>query len=198
MRKDCAQTQPHPLSPCYLYPKRRTVLHHWEQQLPQALYQSFHLLEACRHKAKAGISPGGLTVPSDTKLSISMSRHNRQTKRRRLSARYVLASERANRCYTLLNCGLEVVVAKGNRILPRINSTTGRSLQSYPGHIYECIYLHTYLFMYCIYLYLNIHHIFICSIYVFENIKEIKLPYSCLVLMLQTDRKLNDSKGKQP
>ena len=54
---------------------------------------------------------------------------------RRTPTPYFVVSGRASRCYTLLKGDLEVVVAKGNLIIPRQNSTTGYSLESYPGHI---------------------------------------------------------------
>ena len=59
----------------------------------------------------------------------------RQTSSRRTPTRYFKVSGRADRYYTLLKGDLEVVVAKGNLILPRRNSTTGCSLKSYPGPI---------------------------------------------------------------
>ena len=59
----------------------------------------------------------------------------RQTSPRRTPTRYFKASGRANRYYTLLKGDLEVVVAKGNLILPRRNSATGCSFMSYPGRI---------------------------------------------------------------
>ena len=47
-----------------------------------------------------------------------------QTNPRRMPTRYFMVSGRANRCYTLLKCDLEVIVARGNLIIPRRNTTT--------------------------------------------------------------------------
>ena len=46
-----------------------------------------------------------------------------------------MVSGGANGYYTLLKGDPEVVVTKGNLIIPRRNSTTGRSFMSYPGQI---------------------------------------------------------------
>ena len=46
-----------------------------------------------------------------------------------------MVSGGANGYYTLLKGDPEVVVAKGNLIIPRRNSTTGCSFMSYPGQI---------------------------------------------------------------
>ena len=59
----------------------------------------------------------------------------RQTCPRRTPTRNFMVSGRANRYYTLLKGDLEVIVAKGNLIIPRRNSTTGCSFISYPGQI---------------------------------------------------------------
>ena len=59
----------------------------------------------------------------------------RQTCPRRTPTRNFMVSGRANRYYTLLKGDLEVIVAKGNLIIPRRNSTTGCSFMSYPGQI---------------------------------------------------------------
>ena len=53
-----------------------------------------------------------------------------------IPTRYFQVLGRANRYYTLLKGDLEVVVAKGNLIIPRQNSTSGCSFLSYPGHLY--------------------------------------------------------------
>ena len=67
----------------------------------------------------------------------------RQTSPRSTPTRYFMVSY-----YTLLKGDLEVIVAKGNLILPRRNSTTGCSLWSYPGQIIIIIY-----YYYCYYYY---------------------------------------------
>ena len=59
----------------------------------------------------------------------------RQTCPRRTPTRYFMVSGRANRYYTLLKGDLEVIVEKGNLILPRRNSTTGCSLTPCPGQL---------------------------------------------------------------
>ena len=59
----------------------------------------------------------------------------RQTCPRRTPTRNFMVSGRANRYYTLLKGDLEVIVAKGNLIIPRRNSSTGCSFMSYPGQI---------------------------------------------------------------
>ena len=46
-----------------------------------------------------------------------------------------MVSVGANRHYTLLKGDLEVVAAKGNLIIPRLNSATGCSFMSYPGRV---------------------------------------------------------------
>ena len=60
----------------------------------------------------------------------------RLTSPRQTSTWYFIVSGRACRYYTLLKGDLEVVVTKGNLIVPRRNSTTGCILTSYPGHYY--------------------------------------------------------------
>ena len=55
----------------------------------------------------------------------------RQTNLRQMSAWYFMVSGRAYRYYTLLKGDLKVVVAKGNLINPRRNSTTGCRYMSY-------------------------------------------------------------------
>ena len=59
----------------------------------------------------------------------------RQTSPRRTPTRNFMVSGRANRYYTLLKGDLEVIVAKGNLIIPRRNSITGCSFMSYPGQL---------------------------------------------------------------
>ena len=59
----------------------------------------------------------------------------KQTSPRQTPTWYFMVSGRADRYYTLLKGDLEVVVAKGNLIIPRRNSTTGCSFMSYPGHL---------------------------------------------------------------
>ena len=59
----------------------------------------------------------------------------RQTSPRQTPTWYFMVSGRADRYYTLLKGDLQVVVAKGNLIFPRRNSTTGCSFMSYPGHL---------------------------------------------------------------
>ena len=76
------------------------------------------------------ISLGGLPTKAEESL-LPM----RQTNPRRTPTRYFMVSERANRYYTLLKGDLEVIVAKGNLIIPRRNSTTGCSFVSYPGQL---------------------------------------------------------------
>ena len=73
-------------------------------------------------------SLGGLPTKAEESL-LPM----RQTCPRRTPTRNFMVSGRANRYYTLLKGDLEVIVAKGNLIIPRRNSTTGCSLMSYPG-----------------------------------------------------------------
>ena len=68
----------------------------------------------------------------------------RQTIPRRTPTRNFMVSGGANGYYTLLKGDPEVVVAKGNLIIPRRNSTTGRSFMSYPGQLYY-YYYHYYL-----------------------------------------------------
>ena len=60
---------------------------------------------------------------------------------------YELHLPRASRYYTLPKSDLEVVVAKGNLIRPRRNSTTGCSLTSYPGRIIIIIIIIYLLFI---------------------------------------------------
>jgi len=47
---------------------------------------------------------------------------------------YFMVLERANRYYTLLMGELEVIMAKGNLIIPSRSSKTRCSFMSYPGH----------------------------------------------------------------
>ena len=75
-------------------------------------------------------SLGGLPTKAEESL-LPM----RQTNPRQTPTQYFMVSERANRYYTLLKGDLEVIVAKGNLIIPRRNSTTGCSFVSYPGQL---------------------------------------------------------------
>ena len=69
----------------------------------------------------------------------------RQTSPRRMPTRYFVVSGRASRYYTLLKSDLEVIVAKGNLIIPHRNSTTGCSFMSYPGQHYYYYYVNLLL-----------------------------------------------------
>ena len=57
----------------------------------------------------------------------------RQTIPRRTPTRNFMVSGGANSYYTLFKGDPEVVVTRGNLIIPRRYSTTGRSFMSYPG-----------------------------------------------------------------
>ena len=81
----------------------------------------------------------------------------RQTIPRRTPTRNFMVSGGANGYYTLLKGDPEVVVAKGNLIIPRRNSTTGRSFVSYPGQLFIIIiiyYIYYYLLFGIIWYYL--------------------------------------------
>ena len=78
---------------------------------------------------------GSLTKTEESPLPMG------QNSPRRMPTRYFKALGRAIRYYTLFKGDLEVVVANGNLILPRRDSTTGCILLSFPGHYYYYYYL---------------------------------------------------------
>ena len=88
----------------------------------------------------------------------------RQTIPRRTPTRNFMVSGGANGYYTLLKGDPEVVVAKGNLIIPRRNSTTGRSFMSYPGQLcrtqdkYYYYYYYYYLNVFTLIDYITINH----------------------------------------